>query len=50
MVVYTCALIVSQFDIELIDGPVPVKKDSWSFGFNVAVPMGKIPFRIRKRE
>ncbi len=50
MVVYTCALIVSQFDIELVDGPVPVEKDSWSFGFNVAVPMGKIPFRIRKRE
>ncbi|KAK3302917.1 Pfs, NACHT and ankyrin domain protein [Chaetomium strumarium] len=50
MVVYTCALMVSQFDIELLDGPVPVEKDSWSFGFNVAVPTKKIPFRIRKRE
>jgi cytochrome P450 len=49
MVIYTCALMVSQFDIELIDGPVPVEKDSWSFGFNVAVPMKKIPFRIRRR-
>ncbi|KAK3986954.1 cytochrome P450 [Cladorrhinum sp. PSN332] len=50
MVVHTCALMASQYDIELVDGPVPVEKDSWSFGFNVAVPMGKIPFRIRKRE
>ncbi|KAH8897716.1 hypothetical protein GQ53DRAFT_759933 [Thozetella sp. PMI_491] len=41
---------VSQYNIELINGPVPVEFDTWGFGFNVAVPKRKIPFRIRTRE
>ncbi|PSR75302.1 cytochrome P450 [Coniella lustricola] len=49
IILFTCAKILSQYDIELCDGPVSIKKDSWSFGFNVAVPTEKIPFRIRKR-
>ncbi|KAK3946143.1 cytochrome P450 [Diplogelasinospora grovesii] len=50
IIIFTCALMVSRFDIELLEGPVPLDKDTWSFGFNVAVPNRKIPFRIRKRE
>ena len=44
----SCATVITMFDIEIL-GDGALEFGSPRFGFGVRKPMGKSPFRIRRR-
>lgn len=47
VITFALAMMVSQYDIELLTDTIPTGNDR--FGIGVELPTRKIPFRIRKR-
>lgn len=48
-ILLTIAMTVSLFDCEVLDESVREDFSLWGFGSGVSNPVGKVPFRIRRR-
>lgn len=48
-ILLTIAMMVSLFDCEVLDESVREDFTLWGFGSGVSNPVGKVPFRIRRR-
>lgn len=44
-----CAMMITRFDIEILADKEALQFDSSGYGFTIMRPVGKVPFRIRRR-
>lgn len=49
IMIISCALITTMFDIEILAGENNLEYGSPRFGFGVRKPKGQVPFLIRRR-
>ena len=45
-----CAIVVDQFDIEILSSDKPIVLDPAFYGIGTQRPVGRIPFKVRKRQ
>lgn len=48
-ILFTCAFLAREYDIELLIRADQIKRSSWKFGFGVNPPTHDLPFRVRRR-
>jgi hypothetical protein len=47
---FTCAVLISEFDIEPVGQPNIEQLDVWRYGLGVLRPKNLVPMRIRRRK
>ncbi|KAI2626821.1 cytochrome P450 [Xylaria nigripes] len=50
VIMFTCAMLISEFDIEPVGEPNMAELDDWRYGMGVVRPKNMVPVRIRRRE